>query len=269
MRISLCLQLLLFCLMGTSCSQESLPEDEAASVSTELAGSNVVATYSDIPACGIDDDGKLYFTSDTGTYYFCTAESLEPLTSAGGEASVGATGPAGPGFSFRDLSMLNASHIQTSASGNTGTNAFASGTGAANLSAPTLIVDAADAALSDITAAATSASATTGLTTSYGCIQVDLQPALSGASLGRGYAYAKIGLTTSTGTANVPLRWETSATGVASSFLLGATLTAPSTTTERIFYVSSEFLGRFVSLCMQGSTSRNYTLKVYQFYVAL
>lgn len=227
-----------------------------------------VATLQDIADCTSATANVLYYVTSESKFYYCTdAGDLNELSSLKGSTgttgTTGATGADGDGYTLADLSVLTATEITSVASNNTGTNQFAAGTGAAAPSNVTNAVDAADAAIADPTAYAT---ATAGLATGWGCYSFDMGPVLGGAAFGFGMVYAKVGILVSATTATINLRFESSGSGAAGSYLLGSTETVVGTTTEKIIYPSTTFFGRYLSYCVQGNASRNHILRIYQLY---
>jgi hypothetical protein len=173
----------------------------------------------------------------------------------------GDKGEAGAGIKPVNLSVSSASNA-------TGTNVFATGTG---FVAPTNLLDAVDSVDfgdgENFVAPSRFSQATLGLNSGFGCFKLNLTPALGAAGFTQGTVLAKIGLLTSTGSQTAAMRWESSMTGAANSYLLQPNLSAPITNSERIFYPVGEVAGKSVQLCVQGSTSRNIIVRLYQVFL--
>jgi len=273
--------ILLFALMLlTACGDENPfaePTEEESSVKKSKSSGTpdsdptagiAVATLAEVSDCTTSSANVLYYVKDESKFYYCTTDGiLTELASLKGATGTtgptGATGSAGAGYTLVDLSGLTATEITGRASNNTGVNQFASGTGAVAPTNVTNSVDAVDGALAD---PLTYATATTGLATGFGCYSFDLGPALGGASMAFGMVYAKVGVLVSASTATLSLRFESSVSGTAGSYLLGSTQTIVATTAEKVIYPSMTFFGRYLNFCIQGNGTRNHILRLYQLY---
>lgn len=243
------------------------PADSEVVMNSNPGSGEVVATLNEVN-CTQTTRRSIYYVEESEQLYYCNSsnELVQLQTGSNVSDTIGSTGPQGPagvGYERNPLTGLYSTDITSIASNNTGTNAYAAGTGFAAPNNLANINDTADFDRTELALATTYSQAVLGMTNNFGCYQFDLG-ALGGTSqMLFGVAAAKIGIRATANTATT-IQWMFSPTAAANSYYLAGADSATATATETVIYPTTTFFSRFLALCVRGSTSRNITVRFYQ-----